>query len=66
MAVDTSEKRFSMLSFSESFNLHVEPQGSVGATSRATLMDLYAGITLDNPSAITGHTYFHFLNMGAY
>lgn len=55
-----------MLSFSESFNLHVEPQGSVGATSRATLMDLYAGITLDNPSAITGHTYFHFLNMGAY
>ena len=66
MAVDTSEKRFSMIGFSDSINLHVEPQGSVGATSRSTLMDLYNGVALDNPSAITGHTYFHFLNMGAY
>ena len=53
MAVDSSEKRFSMIGFSESINLHVEPQGSVGITSRATLMDLYSGIALNNPSAAT-------------
>ena len=53
MAVDTKEKRFSMIGFGDDFNMHVIPQGSVGSTSRATLMNLYSGVALDNPSAAT-------------
>ena len=53
MAIDTKEKRFSMLGFSESINTHVIPSGSLGNAGRATLMDIYSGITLNNPIAAT-------------
>lgn len=53
MAIDTKEKRFSMIGFGNPMIKHVIPQGSVGATSRATLLDLYSGVALDNPVAPT-------------
>ena len=46
MAVDTAEKRFSMMGVGNSTVKHVLPQGALGASGRATLMDLYSGIAL--------------------
>ena len=46
MAIDTATKRFSMIGFSESINVHVLPAGALGKPGRATLIDIYSGITL--------------------
>lgn len=48
MAVDTREKRFSMLNFWDGTHILVtqEPDGNVDETDRATLLDLYSGIAL--------------------
>lgn len=47
MAIDTKEKRFSMLGFGNPSILHVIPQGAIGKSGRATLMHLYSGIPLE-------------------
>jgi hypothetical protein len=55
MAIDSREKRFSMLNFS--FPVPVAlfaADGTVDADDRAHTLNLYAGITLDNPSPPTG------------
>ncbi len=46
MAVDTRQKRMSMLNFGDGTNLHVlwEPDGTVDADDRLHLLDLYSGI----------------------
>lgn len=55
MAVDTAEKRFSMMSFGQPFNKLRPPTGSVDAAERATLLDLYSGIALASPGgAVSG------------
>ncbi len=48
MAVDTRERRFSMMNFLDGLNLIMlqEPDGSVSKPDRATSLDLYAGIEL--------------------
>ena len=45
MAVDTAEKRFSMMGVGIPFITHVIPQGSVGKSSRCTLLSLYGGLS---------------------
>ena len=46
MAIDTKEKRFSMLGFGNPTIKHVMPQGALGVAGRTTLLDLYSGISL--------------------
>ncbi len=56
MAVDTAEKRFSMMNFGGlpgTLKLMFEPDGSVDADDRAHMLDLYAGIALDAPTPTT-------------
>ena len=53
MAIDTAERRFSMMGLGNPVLKLVVPSGSVDASERATFLDLYAGIAL---SAVTGYT----------
>lgn len=48
MAVDTREKRFSMLNFGDGSHIHAtfEADGTVNADDRAHLLDLYSGLSL--------------------
>ncbi len=46
MAIDTAEKRFSMMGVGMPFIKHAIPQGALGKPGRATMLDLYSGITL--------------------
>ena len=57
MAVDTRQKRFSMMSFvaGESIMLF-QPDGSVDADDRAHLLDLYGGITLTSITRVDDRT----------
>lgn len=48
MAVDSAVKRFSFLGFANPTILHVIPEGAIGVNGRATLLDLYCGIALDD------------------
>lgn len=48
MAVDSAVKRFSFLGFANPTILHVIPEGAIGASGRATLLDLYNGIVLED------------------
>ncbi len=52
MAIDTREKRFAMLNFADGLYIHAqfEADGAVDADDRAHLLDLYGGITLDDPT----------------
>lgn len=50
MAIDTAEKRFSMMGFA-SIGLFAVPTGTVDAEERATFLNLYGGIALDVPPA---------------
>jgi len=52
MAIDTAEKRFSMMGVGMPFIKHVIPQGALGKSGRATLMDLYSGIPLEELTII--------------
>ena len=47
MAVDTAEKRFSMLNFGDGTNIHLlfEPDGTVDLDDSQHLLDCYSGIT---------------------
>lgn len=46
MAVTTRAKRLSMMNFSSEGQLLPDPSGTVDGPARATLLDLYSGITL--------------------
>jgi len=46
MAVDTAEKRFSIMGLGQPTIKLMTPTGSVNASQRATMIDLYSGITL--------------------
>lgn len=52
MAIDTAEKRFSMMGLGLPFIKHIIPQGALGKPGRASLMDLYSGIALEELSII--------------
>lgn len=47
MAIDTAEKRFSMMGVAMPFIKKIIPQGALGKAGRATLMDIYSGIPLE-------------------
>ena len=51
--INTRQERFSMMNFWDGSHIIMtqEVDGSVGATDRATLLDLYCGISLDPPVA---------------
>ena len=46
MAIDTAEKRFSMMGFASPMRKYIVPDGAVDADARATFLDLYSGIPL--------------------
>lgn len=50
MAINTAERRFSMMGFGDVVSQYVVPSGTVGAAARATFLDLYSGIALDVPA----------------
>ena len=56
MAVDTREKRFSMMSFGDGAILHVlfESDGAVDLDDRQHLLGLYSGIALAPPGGVAG------------
>lgn len=49
MAVDTAQKRFSMMGFGDPTNQLIVPTGAITDGDRSTLMDLYSGIALGPP-----------------
>lgn len=51
MAVDTREKRFSMMSLGDGTHIHVtfEADGTVNADDRQHLLDCYSGIAFAAP-----------------
>ena len=59
MAVDTRQKRFSMLSFGDGVIDHVlfEADGAVDADDRAHLLGLYSGIAISEPTVADGLTF---------
>ena len=56
MAVDTAEKRFSMLNFGDGTNIHLlfEPDGAVDLDDRQHLLDCYSGIAFAAPVVSAG------------
>ena len=71
MAVDTAEKRYSMLNFGDGSNSHLlfETDGSVDADDRAHMLDIYSGITLGGGAGpgipiLAYHHYHHNLDIG--
>ncbi len=58
MAIDSRQKRFSMMSMASGvdgagINMLFEPDGSVDADDRQHLLDCYSGIAFDAPVAVT-------------
>lgn len=53
MAIDTAEKRYSMIAFGDGSAPLFEPDSTVDADDMYHLIGLYSGITLDNPTAPT-------------
>jgi len=49
MAVDTAAKRYSMLGFSD-VNAMPAPDGTIAASDRLALLDLYSGISATIPA----------------
>lgn len=59
MAVDTRDKRFSMLGLASStVREQQNPTGTIGAPARLLLLFLYAGIAASNPVAPVGGDSF--------
>lgn len=59
MAVDTKEKRLSMLNFGDGTHVHAtfEADGAVDADDRAHLLDLYSGVALSvAPASAAGQS----------
>ena len=50
MAIDTAEKRFSMINFGDGTSIHLlpEPDGAVDSDDRQHLLDCYSGISFDS------------------
>ena len=55
MAVDTRQKRFSMMSFGDGTHIHVtfEADGSVDLDDRQHLLDCYSGVAFATPGGAT-------------
>ena len=68
MAIDSREKRFSMLNFGDGAHLHAifEADGSVDLDDRQHLLDCYSGIAFAAPTSNinTRHKRFSMLNFG--
>ena len=60
MAVDTAEKRFSMLNFGDGTTIHLlpEPDGAIDLDDRQHLLDCYSGIAFGAPVVVTGGGFF--------
>ena len=56
MAIDTAEKRFSMLNFGGGSTVHLlfEPDGTVDLDDRQHLLDCYSGIAFSAPAGGQG------------
>ena len=67
MAVDTAEKRFSMINFGDGTHIHLsfEPDGAVDADDRAHLLDLYSGLSAPLASTYLGVTMRSMTGVGA-
>ncbi len=55
MAIDTREKRFSMLNFGDGTHIHAtfEADGAVDLDDRQHLLDCYSGIAFGAPAGVT-------------
>jgi hypothetical protein len=55
MAIDTREKRFSMLNFGNGTHIHAtfEADGAVDLDDRQHLLDCYSGIAFNDISGVT-------------
>lgn len=53
MAVDTAERRFSVLNFGDGTTIHLlpEPDGAIDLDNRQHLLDCYSGIAFGAPVA---------------
>ena len=53
MAVDTAEKRFSMMNFGDGTTIHLlpEPDGSIDLDDRQHLLDCYSGVAFGPPTS---------------
>lgn len=60
MAVDTKDKRFSMLSFG-SGELLPDPDGGFDGPDRQHLLECYAGIAFQGPPPLVGVSEWHWL-----
>ena len=56
MAIDTRQKRFSMMGFGDGVITHTlfEPDGTVDLDDRQRLLGCYSGIAFGSPVAVTG------------
>ncbi len=56
----TRQERFSMMNFWDGTHVIMtqEVNSTVGATDRATLLDLYCGIALSDPTPVVGVTKY--------
>ncbi len=68
MAIDTKEKRFSMLNFGDGTTLHLlpDPDGTIDSGDRQHLLDCYSGIAFGGapaglPIPIAAYHYEHHL-----
>ena len=54
MAVDTAEKRFSMINFGDGTTIHLlpEPDGAIDLDDRQHLLDCYSGIAFGSPPVV--------------
>lgn len=59
MAIDTAEKRFSMMGVGLPFLKKPIPQGALGRSGRSTMLDLYSGITLSSGLVNLKHAWDH-------
>lgn len=55
MAVDTAEKRYSMMNFGDGTTIHLlfETDGTVDLDDRQHLLDCYSGISFAAPPGVT-------------
>ena len=58
--LNTRQERFSMMNFYDGTHIIMtqEADGAVGKPDRATLLDLYCGITLDDPSPVVAQSKY--------
>ena len=66
MAIDTRQKRMSMLNFGLGTNIHVlfEADGAVDLDDRQHLLDCYSGIAFANPAAVNVGPYYYLMYLG--